>query len=83
MHRLDQPAKSGGPGAPGGYRGDEHRALLPRLLDLLTPEERTLLSYRPIQQRMGLTKAEQWAMEEAALEKLRDAARGPRSGLQG
>jgi hypothetical protein len=52
-------------------------------LALLTPEELTLLSYRPIQQRMGLTKAEQPAMEDASLERLRDAARGPRSGLQG
>ena len=53
-------------------------------MDLLTPEERELLScrylqetplsHRQIQRRMGLTKAEQLAMEEAALERLRSAA---------
>lgn len=64
---------------------DEHRALLPRLLELLTSQERELLGYRylqemplshrQIQQRMGLTKADQLAMEESALERLRRAAR--------
>jgi RNA polymerase sigma factor (sigma-70 family) len=75
LEGLDRPADA----------GDEHRALLPRLLELLTPQERELLSYRylqetplshrQIQQRMGLSKAEQLAMEAAALEQLRGAAR--------
>ena len=65
--------------------GDEQWALLPRLLALLTPQERGLLGYRylqetplshrRIQERMGLTKAEQLAMEQVALERLRVAAR--------
>ena len=72
---LDHPADS----------GDEHRALLPSLLGLLSYQERELLSYRylletplshrQIQQRMGLSKAEQLAMEATALERLRNAAR--------
>lgn len=75
LEALDHPCEA----------GDEHRALLPRLLELLTSQERELLSYRylqetplshrEIQQRMGLSKAEQLAMEEAALERLREAAR--------
>lgn len=73
---LDQPAES----------GDEHQALLPRLLELLTPQERQLLGYRylaetplshrQIKERMGLSKAEQLAMEQTALERLRAAAQG-------
>jgi RNA polymerase sigma factor (sigma-70 family) len=63
---------------------DEQRALLPRLMALLTPEERQLLGYRylegtplshaRIQERMGLSKREQLTMEQAAIERMRAAA---------
>jgi DNA-directed RNA polymerase sigma subunit (sigma70/sigma32) len=65
--------------------GDEQRALLPRLMALLTPQERQLLGYRylqetplshqQIQQRMGLSRKEQLTMEQAAIERMRAGAR--------
>ena len=70
--------------------GDEQRALLPRLLELLTPQERQLLGYRylqetslshqEIQQLMGLSKREQLAMEQAAIERMRAAAQQLQDG---
>jgi RNA polymerase primary sigma factor len=66
--------------------GDEQRALLPRLMALLTPQERELLGYRylqdtplshqQIQQRIGLSQREQIAMEQAVIERMRSAAHG-------
>ena len=66
--------------------GDEQRALLPQLLALLTPQERQLLSFRylqdtplchqQVQLRMGLSKREQLAIEQAAIERMRVAAQG-------
>ncbi len=71
---------------------DEQRALLPRLLAVLTPQERQLLGYRYLREtplsheqirvRMGLSKRRQLAMEQAAIERLRAAAEKLQGGVE-